>query len=447
MALFRDRRDAGQQLARHVQHLAGQHPIVMGLPRGGVPVAAEVAHFLGAPLDVLVVRKIGCPWHPELALGAIGEGGIRFLNQRTVAATGVTPDEIDTVTRREAAEVARHLRRYRGERAAPDVRGRTVLLVDDGLATGSTARAAVEVLRGQGAARVVLAVPVGPRDAVDGLRVVADDVICLAEPRNFVAVGQAYDDFTQTTDDDVARLLAAPTDSGTLAGAMTSEPVPADPDVDVRIGGVHLSGRLSIPESAVGLVVFAHGSGSSRLSPRNLAVAQYLNRSGFATLLFDLLTPAEETHRASVFDVGLLGTRLAAVTRWAGQRADAAGLPIGYFGASTGAAAALVAAAELDGEVAAVVSRGGRPDLAGPALPRVTSPTLLIVGGRDETVRHLNESAAEQLRCAHQLVTIPGASHLFEEPGALEQVSRLARDWYHRYLPAQASPGYRITRA
>lgn len=197
---------------------------------------------------------------------------------------------------------------------------------------------------------------------------------------------------------------------------------------------VHLVGDLTVPDDAGGLVVFAHGSGSSRLSRRNRQVGSVLNEHGLATLLLDLLTPEEERDRANVFDIGLLSARLVAATRWANLHPQTSGLPCGYFGASTGAAAALCAAAALGDSIAAVVSRGGRPDLAGECLERVSAPTLLIVGGADETVLALNRQAGARLRCPHRIEVVPGATHLFEEPGALERVSALAATWFSRLL-------------
>jgi putative phosphoribosyl transferase len=194
-----------------------------------------------------------------------------------------------------------------------------------------------------------------------------------------------------------------------------------------------------VPSVTSGTVLFAHGSGSSRLSPRNRAVADTLNRAGQATLLFDLLTDAESADRARTFDIALLADRLVAATRWAQGRPRLAGRPLGYFGASTGAAAALVAAADLGSEVAAVTSRGGRPDLAGARLGEVTAPTLLIVGGDDRTVLELNRQAATRLTATHRLEVIPGATHLFEEPGTLDAVATLAAGWFDRYFVGGAS--------
>jgi dienelactone hydrolase len=217
------------------------------------------------------------------------------------------------------------------------------------------------------------------------------------------------------------------------------------PERPVRVpaGSVTLEGNLSVPDEAAGVVLFAHGSGSSRHSPRNRFVAQGLRDVGLATLLIDLLTPteeAEDSHTAHLrFDIGLLAERLVGVTDWLAHNPITANYPIGYFGASTGAGAALVAAAERPEAIGAVVSRGGRPDLAGDALPRVQAPTLLLVGGADTPVRALNEKALQRLGSAEkQLVVVPGATHLFEEPGALEEVARQAAAWFTHHLARTA---------
>jgi putative phosphoribosyl transferase len=205
-------------------------------------------------------------------------------------------------------------------------------------------------------------------------------------------------------------------------------------EVHIQAGPAVLAGNLSIPDGAIGLVLFVHGSGSSRHSPRNQFVARTLNDAGLATLLFDLLTPEEEAVDMRTgelrFDIGLLAERLVHATKWANQQEQTRALRIGYFGSSTGGGAALVAAAALPDEVDAVVSRGGRPDLAGQALPKVKAPTLLIVGGEDDVVIDLNEQARAQMRCEVKIDIVPGATHLFEEPGALEQVAKLASDWF-----------------
>jgi putative phosphoribosyl transferase len=214
-------------------------------------------------------------------------------------------------------------------------------------------------------------------------------------------------------------------------------------EVQISAGRAVLSGNLTIPENAMALVLFAHGSGSSRHSPRNQSVARTLNRTGLGTLLFDLLTPEEEAldiyTREHRFNIGLLAERLVHTTKWARQQEETRDLRIGYFGSSTGGAAALVAAAELPQDVGAVVSRGGRPDLAGDALPKVQAPTLLIVGGNDNIVIELNEMARDQMRCEVKLEIVPGATHLFEEPDALERVAKLASDWFSLHIGADSA--------
>nr|WP_202472340.1 phosphoribosyltransferase family protein [Streptomyces sp. SID4921] len=418
--MFTDRTDAGRQLAAALRHLERRDPVVLGLPRGGVPVAYEVARALGAPLDVIVVRKLGVPYRPELGFGAIGEGGARVISDEIVRHAGVREKDLEAVERAEEAELLRRAQTYREGRPRLPLEGRAVVVVDDGVATGATARAACQVVRAQGASHVVLAVPVASPDVAAGLREDVDEVVCLSTPQLFSAVGEWYRDFSQTSDEEVVSLLARAT-----AGTATAE------EVEVDAGGVPLAGDLVLPGDAGAVVVFAHGSGSSRLSPRNRAVAGVLNRAGLGTLLFDLLTPGEDVYRANVFDIGLLAGRLADTTAWLRRRVS---LPVGSFGASTGAAAALRAAAATDSGVGAVVSRGGRPDLAGADLSGVRAPTLLIVGGADTTVIDLNRQAQAALHCENRLEIVPGATHLFEEPGALDRVAELARDWFTTHL-------------
>ncbi|MEV6398535.1 alpha/beta family hydrolase [Streptomyces sp. NPDC051907] len=434
---FSDRTDAGRQLAEALRQMRGDDPVVLGLPRGGVPVAYEVAQALGAPLDVIVVRKLGVPYHRELGFGAIGEGGVRVISDDIVRRGRLRRSDVETVEHAEEAELVRQAKRFRADRRRIEIAGRTVIVVDDGIATGATAAAACEVVRAQGAARVVLAVPVAPPDAVAWLRTEADEVVCLSTPVAFSAVGEWYQDFSQTPDEEVVRLLAqaanAPAAGAARAPVAVSEAVAEDvvEAVDVEADGVRLAGDLALPQNAQAVVVFAHGSGSSRHSPRNRRVATALNQAGLGTLLFDLLTPAEEADRANVFDIETLARRLVGVTRWLREREP---LPVGYFGASTGAAAALRAAAEAPEGVGAVVSRGGRPDLTGPRLGDVRAPTLLVVGGRDTTVVELNLQAQRELRCENRLEIVPGATHLFEEPGALDEVASSARDWFTTHL-------------
>jgi putative phosphoribosyl transferase len=320
--------------------------------------------------------------------------------------------------------------------------GRTAVVVDDGIATGSTARAACAVARAHGAARVVLAVPVAPPATVQELgREV--EVVSVETPEHLWAIGEWYRDFSQTSDGEVAELLARsarPVADPVAADRSGGDPPVPSGEIEVWAGRVGLAGQLTVPDETIGMVVFAHGSGSGRHSPRNRFVADVLNRAGLGTLLFDLLTPSEELDRANVFDVELLAQRLAEVTGWLREHPSLGRLPVGYFGASTGAGAALWAAAEPGADVAAVVSRGGRPDLVGSRLEQVRAPTLLIVGGRDDVVLGLNRAAQARLPAENRLAVVPGATHLFEEPGTLSAAADLARDWLVSHINTVASP-------
>jgi len=430
---FEDREDAGRRLAERLARYRDERPVVFALPRGGVPVGYEISRSLGAPLDVFVARKLGAPGQPEFGIGAVAPGGVRVLNGNVVERLGIPADYLEAVTRKETAEVERRLRHFRGGLPEPEVRGRTVILVDDGLATGVTARAAVEALRRLGPRRLVLAAPVCAAQTAEQLGPEVDELVCLAAPPDLGAIGFWYRNFEQTSDEEVIGLLERARREG------------GERAVEIPAGPVELAGNLSVPEEAEGVVLFAHGSGSSRYSPRNRHVARALGKAGLATLLIDLLTPdEEEADRESGhlrFDVGLLARRLARATHWLRQNPDTRDLPVGYFGASTGAGAALVAAAERPREVGAVVSRGGRPDLAGDALPLVEAPTLLIVGSADETVIRMNEEALGRLRAEKRLEIVPGAGHLFEEPGTLEEVARLAAGWFTRHLAPDVGRG------
>jgi len=406
-----------------------------GQPRGGVPVAAEVARALGAPLDLILVRKIGAPGAPEVALGAIVDGANpqTVINEDVRRRSGADDAWLERARARELAELERRRMRYLGGRRQVDPAGRTAIVVDDGLATGATMKAALIAIRRLGAAKVVVAIPVAPSDALPDIEGESDLVVCLRSERRFRGVGSFYDDFHQLTDEETIGLLReawSEADPGVADGPLKRE---------ARIPPLGLAGDLRVPPDPRGIILFAHGSGSSRLSPRNMAVAEALNAKGFATLLLDLLTPDEARERRNVFDIPLLAERVMQAALWISGEPDVADLPLGLFGASTGAGAALLAAAELRGRVSAVVSRGGRPDLAGPRLAEVTAPTLLIVGGEDRPVIELNRKALAALACEKLLRIVPGATHLFDEPGTLEAVTEMAGAWFQQYL-APAAP-------
>lgn len=422
-ARFADRADAGRQLVDRLVRFTRETPVILGLSRGGLPVAAQVADALHAPLDVLVVRKIGAPSQPELGVGALAEGGVQVIDTVLCERLGIGDDEVRRLVRLNAAALDATVEAYRADHPRHDLSGRLVIVVDDGLATGSTAHAAVRSARRAGATRVVLAVPVATQDGIRRLQQVANEVVWLSAPDDFVSVGQHYDDFGQVSDVEALGSLAADSSS----------------DVLIATGDAVLPGILAIPHRARLLVVFAHGSGSSRLSPRNQEVAHTLQDAGVATLLLDLLTEEESLDRDRVFDIEHLADRLESALAWSRTDPRTAHLGVALFGASTGAAAALAVAARCPDLVSSVVSRGGRPDLAGPWLPRVEAPTLLIVGGADVDVLRLNGQALSRLRCPAALEVVPGAGHLFEEPGTLHRAAILARDWFARTYASRAA--------
>jgi putative phosphoribosyl transferase len=435
--MFRNRADAGRALAAALEPYAKRHPIVLGVPRGGVVVAFEVARRLGAPLDVVLVRKLGVPYQPELGFGAIGEGGVQILDRSMIGRAGVSQEDVRAVTAREQVELERRIGAYRGDRPPVDIAGHTVIIVDDGIATGVSIRAAAQVVRARGAAWVVIAAPVAPPTSVTRLFEEADDVVVVEEPVHMMAIGAWYDDFRQVEDAEVTELLARSADEAhhhARPGSCRAA------EVEIPIERHLFEGELHVPDGATGVVAFAHGSGSSRHSPRNRKVASMLNDTRIGTLLFDLLTPSEGTDRRLVFDIDLLTQRLSAAVRWLESNPDTAGLPIGLFGASTGAAAALATATAEPHLVRAVVSRGGRPDLVRPSrLALVHAPTLLIVGGDDPAVLEMNREAAAHLLCEHRIEVVPGAGHLFEEPGTLEAVGHLAAGWFSHRLTGTLS--------
>lgn len=434
---FRNRADAGTQLAQLLtKYKNSPNTIVLGIPRGGIPVAYQVAASLQLPLDIFVSRKLGVPGHEEVAFGAVAADNGRYLDFSIIRATKLTAAQIEEVSKQVRATLTELTRKYRGSHAAPNLKGRTVILIDDGIATGSSIFAGVRALRGMGVARLIVGVPVAPRTTCAWLEREADELVVVNEPVEFYAVGEFYEDFRSTDDEEIIQLLArnaqerreAETTSIVSNSSIAQE-------VSIPMNGSSLLGILTQQPSDKGIVLFAHGSGSGRKSARNRSVAKILQAHGLSTLLFDLLTFQEDlldqTSLRFRFDIGLLTQRLMTATEWIEQHLTSHPLPIFYFGASTGAAAALTAAARLGSRIHGVVSRGGRVDLAQEDLSRVKSPTLLIVGERDETVLAINRHALDELASTRkQIVIVPNASHLFEEEGALEKVATLAADWF-----------------
>jgi putative phosphoribosyl transferase len=454
--IFRDREDGGRQLAHALERYRAARPIVLGLTRGGVPVAEEVARSLGAALDVIVVRKIGAPRSPEYAVAAIAEGGAVYVRRDALREARLSEQEVAELAEREAVELARRVRIYRGGRPPLDLAGRTVIVVDDGVATGATAQAAARAARRRGASRVVLAAPVIAAASEPELRSEFDQIVAVQLPERFVAVGLWYERFGQVSDEEVIRSLRRARGAaweGDAGEREWSGPDPAEaPAVDEETLAIPFDGSaggpgvldadLVLPPGATGLVVFVDGSGSARRSPPERLVARALQSAGLATLLLDLLTPAEaeedeaETRRR--YDLDAAAGRVVAATRWVRALPRTRALRLGYCGASTGAAAALAAAAALPEEVSALVSRGGRLDLVPAAtLSKVQAPVLLLVGSEDDGILRPNRAALTHLRVA-ELAVVRGAAHL-EGPGALEAVARIAGEWLTSRL-AVASP-------
>lgn len=334
---FMDRADAGRQLATRLAAMSLQNPVVYALPRGGVPVALEIARALRAPLDLILAKKISAPMAPELALGAVVEGEPPqiVINESVKRASNVDDVYITQARERAILELVRRRARYLGDHSRIDPEGHTAIVVDDGIATGATARAALIALKNRGAIQSILAVPVAPRETLAEMAEDAGTIVCLHPASHFQGVGFFYDDFHQLSDEETIGLLRQAWSEG--LEAPLGQGVPTERR-EVVIPPVHLTGDLCVPVNPRGIVLFAHGSGSSRMSPRNRAVAETLNGAGFATLLLDLLTSAEAQDRRNVFNIPLLAERLIEATLWIGSEPDISDLPLGLFGASTGAA-------------------------------------------------------------------------------------------------------------
>ncbi len=426
---FDNREDAGRRLVQALEHEVGEHPLVLAIPRGGVPIGRIIADALRGELDVILVRKLGAPGQPEFAIGAIDEQGKIMIFTESLELLHVSETYLQEEAQRQLSLIRSRRAHYRPDRPSASFTDRIVIVVDDGLATGATMTAALDAVKAQHPKRLICAIPVAAAESLASVASHADEVICLATPEPFMAVGRFYRDFSSVSEEQVIQLLdqaqGAPPELSTVESRLIS----------VQSGPIVIHGDLTLPKPARGLILFAHGSGSSRYSPRNRLVASDLNQLGFATLLFDLLTDEEDHHAVARFDISLLTERLDAAVQWVLHDPEVNSLPIGLFGASTGAAAALQVAARRPKQVRAVVCRGGRPDMASKqSLERVAAPTLLIVGSRDTEVLDLNRLAKSQMPGFAQITVIPGATHLFEEAGTLEQVSHAAGAWFSQWL-------------
>lgn len=422
---FQDRSDAANQLAVRLKKKKVSTPLVLAVPRGAVPMGKVLADQLRGDLDIVLVHKFGFPSNPEFALGSVTEEGEIYLG---IGAErhGLTEEDVEQAALSEIAKLKDKRRMLTPHHLPMLPEGRVVVIVDDGIATGATMTAAVRSLKGKGADRIIVACPVASSEAVQRLLNEGAEVEVLKIPEHFASVSEFFEDFSQVSDEEVVKILSEE--------RMGIKDIKAE--VCISDGDVELKGFLVIPEDAKGVIVFAHGSGSGRYSPRNQFVASALNEAGFSTLLLDLLEEHESSDRSKIFDIDLLSERLVLATRWLATNPDLRKLDVGFFGASTGGGAAMQAAAKLGDKVKAIVSRGGRPDLALPHLGSVEAATLLLVGENDEPVIEMNKQAYSQLRCERSLVIVPGATHLFEEPGTLEEVAKNAAEWFSSHLQA-----------
>jgi putative phosphoribosyl transferase len=410
MIQFRDREDAGQRLAELLATKDIEHPIVLGIPRGGVPVAAEVAKVLGGELGVVVARKLRAPGQPELAIGAVSANGVAYINHRLAQECGADDRYLAAEQVREASEASRREAEFDGHRHAP-VSGQTVIVVDDGVATGATAIAAIRSMKWAGAKRVILAVPVGPPDTIEALRREVDEVYCLAVEPDFFAIGQFYDDFRQVEDTQVKKVLDE------FAGASTGV---QRRHATIRRDHIQLAALLSVPPglAAFPCVVFVHGLGSGKDSPRNTVIAERLLDAGFATLLFDLSGHGESNDDPRGDEA--FGDDLAAAFDWVKSQPRMDTTRLMLAGSSIGGVAAVeaVRSGRLKPPPAAMVLRA--PPVVPGDLDAITIPILVVVGSYDPLFATV-EMAAASCRSA-TLSVVPGAGHLFEEPGALNDV-------------------------
>jgi len=476
--VFKNREQAGKKLSSALKDLNLDHPLVIAFSNGGIPVAVQVAHALSAELDYLAVKKIRVPENPEYVIGALTEGGVSFIHESALKRVGLSGSELQELLKQKQASLQRQIDFFRSEIPMISPFNRNIILVDDGLASGSSARVSLRYLKSHHPKSLTLAIPVCPRKITESLKAECDEFICLYSQEDLAPFSQFYQDYFKVSDSHALRILhgsqkkheshsknssiyaSSPTSKShqmkldlphpvlPLTSALWSPSIsqssqPSIQEIEIYDSScsktpIQLKGILQIPSHCKGIVIFAHGSGSSHLSPRSQIVAQIFHQTGLGTLLFDLLTPDESNSKKNIFNIPQLGARLLLALREIKKRSEIRNLPIGLFGASTGAAAALWSAAHSPHLISSIVSRGGRPDLVLSILPQVSAPVLLIVGSNDTPVIEMNSKASAQLKNG-KLILIPGATHLFEEPGALELVAESASQWFHQSFTSDQS--------
>ena len=387
---FEDRYHAAILLAEKLKSFGAVNPVIAAIPRGAMEMGEVIASpelGIGGDLDVILVHKFTSPEHPEFALGSVTEDGDIYFNDDAKASgylLGLDDDDLISAANAEIEKLQLKRQRYTPHRAGLGMKDRTVVIVDDGIATGATMMAAIKSAFSKGAHHVIAAAPVASHQAIQRLQQTGAEVCAFAVADGFFSVSQFYKDFSQVSDAAVAEILAR-----------------HEPEVLIRSHGVSLRGYLNIPPYCRGLVVFVHGSGSGRGSPRNQFVANSLQRAGIGTLLVDLLQIGEGGDGEKDADISFLTKRLLAITDWIKKNPKISHFQLG---------------------------------LAWESLAQMTAPTLVIVGGDDEPILAINHEAFSQLNCESDLVIIPGATHLFDEPDALDQVAQRTREWFLRYF-------------
>jgi putative phosphoribosyl transferase len=437
---FKDRKHAGRLLSTKMSQFSynRNRTVVIAIPLGGVSVAYELASELQLPLDILPIKKIGAPLDPELATGAVGENSEVLYNTELLKYLGYGHHDIEPMKEMALMKIKKISEVLRQGHIPLQLENKDIILVDDGVSSGTTMRTAIQFLRKKRVRKIHIATPVCSPDAMAELAGQVNKFTTVLTPVNFTSIGEWYDDFSQVETKEVIRIL-----NEFHSGQNTLSPQ----DVLVKDAHVELPGQLYLSAKNKSWIIFAHGSGSSHKSVRNNIVAEELAHSGHGTLLFDLLTIDEDENYNNRFNITLLSKRLLMATMWlVNSKYYVKGTPIGYFGASTGAAAALMASANspLEYPLYAITSRGGRPDIIDDrTLQSIKIPTLLIVGGEDHEVIKLNEKASFYLpNC--RVVIVPHASHLFEEAGTLEEVTKLAIQWFDEHIATRPVSKYKF---
>jgi putative phosphoribosyl transferase len=422
---FRDRTDAGKRLAEAIAGMKLERPVVLGIPRGGIPLAAEVARTTGGELAAIVAHKLGAPGNPELAIGATTADGVYYLDAEAARLVGADDGYLAQERARQAREAARREDLFDAHRR-PSLKGRTVVVVDDGVATGATAIASVRSVKAQGAARVILAVPVGPPATIEVLRREADEVVCLSIEDNFWAVGQFYEDFEAVEDEEVREILRG------FAPLVTADP---SREFTVRRRSVRLAGRLDLPPGTgpFPTVVFVHGLGSGKDSPRNVAIAEALVDAGVGSVLFDLSGHGDSSGDEREGTDAYIDD-LEAVWGWMLNQPEIDPFRIGIAGSSLGAVVAMEAAIERKVRPATMVLRA--PPADSDQFRRLPVRSLVVIGSYDPLLEDVRVGVSQSLFC--EMAVIEGATHLFEEAGTLDEAVQKTVDWFRQRL---TSPG------